>query len=138
LTQAQRLVLTAGILTAVALTSSAVMLTHGKPCGNSPVAILAAPGGRQKAVVFERGCGSKGARTGRMVSLLPTDAKFPADGEVGNVFRLDTVAARAGTIDVAAAWESESVLVIRHRADAPVTYAVLRDRGVRIRYDTLP
>jgi len=138
MTQAQRLMITAGVLTAVALTSSAVMLTHGKPCGNSPVAILAAPGGRQKAVVFERGCGSAPAHTGRMVSLLASDAKFPADGEVGNVFRLDTGAAQGRALDVAAAWESESVLVIRHRPDARVTYAVLRDRGVRIRYDTLP
>ena len=141
MTQGQKLVVTAGILTVVALTSGTIMLTQGEPCTNSPVAVVGAPGGRQKAVVFERGCGDDDSRqVGRMVSLLPADAKFPKDGEVGNLFRTDNASheGRAAPIDVAAAWESDSVLVIRHQARAHVTYALLRDRGVRVRYDTLP
>jgi hypothetical protein len=139
MTQGQKLVITATLVTAVALASSTIMLTHGDPCGNHPVAVVAAPGGRQKAVIFDRGCGASSAQMGRMVSLLPSDAKFPADGEVGNAFRVDR-ACVGGTapIDVAASWESDSVLVIRHRPGAHVSFAVLRDRGVRIRYDTLP
>jgi hypothetical protein len=139
MTQGQKLVITATLVTAVALASSTIMLTQGDPCGNHPVAVVAAPGGRQKAVIFDRGCGAASAQMGRMVSLLPSNAKFPADGEVGNAFRVDRAGA-AGTapIDVAASWESDSVLVIRHRPGAHVSFAVLRDRGVRIRYDTLP
>jgi hypothetical protein len=139
MTQGQKLVITATLVTAVALASSTIMLTQGDPCGNHPVAVVAAPGGRQKAVIFDRGCGASSAQMGRMVSLLPSDAKFPADGEVGNAFRVDR-AGVGGTapIDVAASWESDSVLVIRHRPGAHVSFAVLRDRGVRIRYDTLP
>ena len=139
MTQAQKLVVTAGLVIVAALVSSTIMLTQGDTCANSPVAVLSAPGGRQKAVVFERGCGG-GGQVGRMVSVLPSDAKFPKDDEVGNVFRADNGASagRSAPIDVAAAWESDSVLVIRHRATANVSYAVLRDRGVRIHYETLP
>ena len=138
MTQGQKLVITATLVTAVALASSTIMLTQGDPCGNHPVAVVAAPGGRQKAVIFDRGCGASSAQMGRMVSLLPSDAKFPADGEVGNAFRVDNGGAGTSPLDVAASWESDSVLVIRHRPGAHVSFAVLRDRGVRIRYDTLP
>ena len=140
MTQGQKLVITATLVTAVALASSTIMLTQGDPCGTHPVAVVAAPGGRQKAVIFDRGCGASSAQMGRMVSLLPSDAKFPPDGEVGNAFRVDNRGGAAGTapIDVAAAWESDSVLVIRHHPGAHVSFAVLRDRGVRIRYEPLP
>jgi hypothetical protein len=139
MTQGQKLVITATLVTAAALASSTIMLTQGDPCGNHPVAVVAAPGGRQKAVIFDRGCGTSSAQMGRMVSLLPSDAKFPPDGEVGNAFRIERAGGgETAPIDVAASWESDSVLVIRHRPGAHVSFAVLRDRGVRIRYDTLP
>ena len=124
------------------LAGLAVSAFSRNPCANRVVAEATAPSGQWTAVVFERSCGAATARVGQMISVLSADEPFPQDPEhVGNVFRVDNWGPGAGgrsPTKVGAAWASDSLLVIEHSARAHVLFAVLRDHGIRVRYDTLP
>lgn len=116
----------AGALAAiVALAAAAVWYAASSSCANSALAEYPAPGGRFKAVVFERDCG---ATTGysTQVSLLTIGGSLP--NESGNVF----VADHAGGVRVS--WRSERALRIEHHANARIFKSEPEYENVSVEY----
>ena len=91
------------------------------PCMNHVLHESVAPGGNEKAVIFERDC-MTGATI--QVSLVPTDARAPS--EPGNVFAVGAGKhALQGRTVVAVAWSGPAKLTISYTKGA----AVMRSEG---------
>ena len=116
----------AGALVAVAALAAAVLwYAASASCANSAIAEYSAPGGRIKAVVFERDCG---ATTGfsSQVSLLSIGESLP--NESGNIF----VANHAGGVRVS--WRSDTNLRIEHHANARLFKSEPQYENVSVEY----
>lgn len=116
----------AGALAVVAaLATAAVWYAASSSCANSAIAEYPAPGGRLKAVVFERDCG---ATTGysTQVSILGIGASLP--NGAGNVF----VADYAGGVRVD--WRSDTNLRIEHHANARLFKSEAKFENVAVEY----
>ena len=91
------------------------------PCMNHVLHESVAPGGNEKAVIFERDC-MTGATI--QVSLVPTDARAPS--EPGNVFAVGAGKhALQGRTVVTVAWSGPAKLTISYTKGA----AVMRSEG---------
>ena len=97
-------------------------------CGNAIYLNENAPGGRIKAVVFQRDCG---ATTGlsTQVSILPSGESLP--NESGNTFIVDGY---PDDISIELSWISPSELVIHHSAHLETYKKETRIKGVNITY----
>lgn len=115
-----------GTLIAVAVLAAAVLwYAAASSCANSSIAEYLAPGGRIKAVVFERDCG---ATTGfsTQVSLLSIGESLR--NESGNLF----VADHAGSIRVS--WRPDTQLRVEHHAKARLFKTEPKYQNVSIEY----
>jgi hypothetical protein len=107
-------------------------------CGNDLVNEVRSPGGKIKAVVFQRDCG---ATTGfsTQVSLLSSNKSLP--NESGNLFVATTdhgnapAAAWGGPI-VEISWTDDANLLLRHDKRAGLSKREESLGGVKIRYET--
>ena len=107
-------------------------------CGNEVLKEIASPGGKMKAVIFQRDCG---ATTGfsTQVSVLSKDEKLPDEG--GNVFAADTnhgeaPSGQGGGPVVEVSWLSENELMIKHDTRARALQHSQTPGGLRILYET--
>ncbi|HEY3040583.1 MAG TPA: hypothetical protein VGJ66_17730 [Pyrinomonadaceae bacterium] len=107
-------------------------------CGNDLVKEVRSPGGKMKAVVFQRDCG---ATTGfsTQVSLLSSNESLP--NESGNVFVATTdhgnapAGAWGGPI-VEASWTDDSHLLLRYDKRAGLSKREESLGNVSVRYET--
>ncbi len=111
-------------------------LDLGGSCHNEQLADLASPGGRHRAVVFQRDCG---ATTGfsTQLSVLSAGATLPDSG--GNVFSADTdhgraPAGRGRGPRVTARWLAPDTLEVRYDARARVFMKAATAADVSVRY----
>ena len=110
------------------------------PCRNTATQEVPAPSGNLHAVLFTRSCGAMTSRAGVGVSLLPRGERQVRHSDTGNIYLNDnrrSDGAKAPT-DVQVAWQSDTVLVIRHHADAHVVFAAHKLGPVTVSYETLP
>jgi hypothetical protein len=128
---------TAGVIVGfVALVVVALWLLMPDLCGNSVIAESVAPGGRIRAVVFNRDCG---ATTGfsTQVSILRSSESLPNNG--GNIFVADCDHGRApagpsGGPDIKVTWVSDSHLRIEHHPLIRLFKAEPVRRDIKIEY----
>jgi hypothetical protein len=109
------------------------------PCGNTISHVLRSPAGTRTAVVFSRSCGAMTSRAGTGVSILRGADSTLSTSDEGNVYLNDNWGpdhARVPT-DIEVRWQSDSALVIRHRANAHVVVAAVKFAGVTISHDTI-
>jgi len=109
------------------------------PCGNTITHVLRSPAGTRTAVVFGRRCGAMTSRAGTGVSILRGADSTPPTSDEGNVYLNDNWGpgyARVPT-DIEVRWQSDSALVIQHRANAHIVFAAVKFAGVTISHDTL-
>jgi hypothetical protein len=107
-------------------------------CGNDLVKEIRSPGGKMKAVVFQRDCG---ATTGfsTQVSLLSSNGSLPNDG--GNLFIATTdhgnapAGAWGGPI-VEISWTDDANVVLRYDKRASLSKREESLGGVNIHYET--
>jgi hypothetical protein len=114
------------ILDALMLT---VILAGCNPCGNQIGYEQQSPGGKLKAVAFERDCGATTGFT-TQISILPSNQELP--NEVGNLFIAD------GDLKIRMKWETEDKLVITYPRDAKVGLKRATQSGISVRYETAP
>ena len=77
------------------LIATTIYRWSGPLCGNTPIVEEPAPGGKFRAVVFERDCG---ATTGFSTNISIIPARSPLPNEQGNVFRADHPTTPAGPV----------------------------------------
>jgi hypothetical protein len=95
------------------------------PCGSTILEEALSPGGRQRAVVFQRDCGAT-TDFGTHISVLDIKETLPRSG--GNAFD-------AGNMKVTAHWESVDHLVVSYPNRALVFRKEAKVKGVRISYE---
>jgi hypothetical protein len=103
----------------------------GFECRNRPLADVASPDGRLRAVSFVRDCGDRAPRSSQL-SVLPAGEKLSA--EQGNVFVAEL---EGGDERIEARWAANDVLEIR---TGKIRKAYRADRGkvwLKIRYGRL-
>jgi hypothetical protein len=91
-------------------------------CGNTPIVEEPAPGGKFRAVVFERDCG---ATTGFSTNISIIPARSPLPNQQGNVFRADHPTTPAGPV-TQIRWQSEHELFVTY--DSAAHIALLQSR----------
>jgi len=112
-----------------------------KSCDYATLSETKSPDGKLKAVVFERGCGSKPIDSSVQISILSNSQ--PPPWGCGNVFISgdENHAAPANgkpPIEINVRWESNSSLVISYPKNAPAFLKKPRVAGVAISYETVP
>lgn len=116
----------AGVLVVMAALAAAILwYAASSSCANSALAEYSSPGGRTKAVAFERDCG---ATTGfsTQVSLLGSGESLA--NESGNIF----VADHAGGVRIS--WRSDTNLRIEHHSNARLFKTEPEYKDVSIEY----
>ena len=109
-----------------------------RDCRNEVLKDLASPGGKMRAVIFQRDCGgTTGFST--QVSVLAKDDELPDEG--GNVFVADTnrgedPSGQGGGSVVEASWVSENGLLIKHDSRARTFQHEQSLGNVTILYET--
>lgn len=95
-------------------------------CSNEPIAEIASPSGKSKAIVFHRNCGATtGANT--QVAVLPSYSSLP--NIPGNTLIVD------GDMPLKVRWNSESSLSISGMGTARVSKRQESVADVTIAYD---
>ena len=115
-------IIAAVVVALIALAIGAFLYLAPDACGNEVLSEVVAPGGRLKAVVFERDCG---ATTGfsTQVSILPVAEALP--NKAGNVLVVDDDHGKApsgpgGGPALRVSWLSDHQIRIEHHPDTRV------------------
>jgi hypothetical protein len=108
------------------------------PCGNEFIADSISPNQTQKAVIFERDCGSTTSFSTH-VSILDRGTSLKDAGK--SLFVADTNRGRApsgpgGGPEIFVRWVSDNKLEIRHHRLARVIRADSRSKGINVTYET--
>ena len=126
------------LLIAPLAAASVACLNIAGGCGNDFVKEVRSPGGKMKAVVFQRDCG---ATTGfsTQVSLLPSNKSLPNEG--GNVFVVTTDHGKApagawGGPIVEVSWLDDTHLLLRYDKRAGLSKREESLGNVNVRYET--
>ncbi|MBT0570362.1 hypothetical protein KIK84_08485 [Curvibacter sp. CHRR-16] len=100
-------------------------------CANSVLAQYPAPGGRIKAVLFERDCGAT-TDFSTQISILSIDDTLPNEG--GNIFVADSNHGKAPHPVVRVIWLSEKQLRVEHNPLARIVKSDPRLKGVTVEH----
>ncbi len=116
---------------------SSSCLAIGGGCGNELVNEIRSPGGKSKAVVFQRDCG---ASTGFSTQMSILDAGERLSNRSGNIFVADTDHGKSpagawGGPEVEVRWLDDDHLFIRHDSRVRVFRAEQTFGSVQIRYE---
>lgn len=98
-------------------------------CGNEIFHEALLPGGRFKAVTFQRDCG---ATTGfsTQISLIPSNAALPNEG--GNIF---ITKGHPKDTNIETVWLNSTELVIKHTAGLEAFKKETSRKGIRVTYE---
>jgi hypothetical protein len=135
------LLITVGVLFCLTL-ATCVYLGHTyfspeKFCGKEPGPEVVAPGGKNKAAIYEFDCGAMDPFITH-ISILSPGAEIPY--EAGNVFRASK-GSRSGAWKGPYAeieWLAPDHLLVRYIGDAEVRLKETKIKGVTISYQSLP
>lgn len=125
------------LVAALVLAGTTVDVGCAGMCGNDVISEAASPGGKARAVVFERDCGAT-TDFSTQVSVLPSGKQLADEG--GNVFTADTdhggaPAGAKGGPEVRIRWEDSRHLVVKHHSKARVFRAEPRVGDIEVRYE---
>lgn len=129
-------IIAAVVVALIALAIGAFLYLVPDACGNEVLSEVMSPGGRLKAVVFERDCG---ATTGfsTQVSILPVVEALP--NEAGNVLVADCDHGKApsgpgGGPALRVTWLSDRQMRIEHHPGARIVRSEAKHGGIKIEY----